>query len=95
MSLTPEQVRHVASLARLSLSPDEVQRAQVELSAVLGAIEVISALDTSSVEPTTAMRDAAAPLRTDVVQPTLGTQVALANAPAREGTSFAVPKVIE
>lgn len=95
MSLTLQQVRHVASLARLELTSDQEIAAQKELSAVLDAIEALANVDVSNIEPTSAFHADTGPLRDDVVQPTLGTQAALANAPACEGTSFSVPKVIE
>lgn len=98
MKLTLEQVRHVAVLARLALTPEEESRCQVQLSAILDAVDQLSALDTSQVEPTTqvTLSSFTQPgLREDVVQPSLGAEVAVASAPARSGTRFSVPKVIE
>jgi aspartyl-tRNA(Asn)/glutamyl-tRNA(Gln) amidotransferase subunit C len=95
MQLTLEQVRHVAALARLSLTPEEEQRYVVQLSAVLDAVEQLQELDVSQVEPTSHATLAASLLREDVVRPSLPPERGLANAPARVGTSFAVPKVLE
>jgi aspartyl-tRNA(Asn)/glutamyl-tRNA(Gln) amidotransferase subunit C len=106
MKLTLEQVRHVAMLARLALTPEEETRCQVQLSAILDAVDQLNALDTSQVEPTTQMESivqgalppslrAQPGLREDVVQPSLGAEAAVANAPARSGTRFAVPRVLE
>ena len=53
MKLELEQVRHVAKLARLSLSPDEEARFATQLSAVLDAVEALSTVDTEGVPPTT------------------------------------------
>lgn len=95
MTLTLEQVRHVAQLARLSLTPEEELRYQEQLSAILDAVAQLGALDTSEVEPTAQLSLAPQALRADVVRPSLGAENAVANAPARSGTSFLVPRVIE
>ncbi|XXF79531.1 Asp-tRNA(Asn)/Glu-tRNA(Gln) amidotransferase subunit GatC [Myxococcaceae bacterium GXIMD 01537] len=95
MKLTLEQVRHVASLARLSLSPEEEQRYSTQLSAILDAVNQLQELDVSAVEPTSHATLAASLLREDVHVASLPPDKALANAPARMGTSFAVPKIIE
>jgi aspartyl-tRNA(Asn)/glutamyl-tRNA(Gln) amidotransferase subunit C len=95
MKLTVEQVRHVATLARLSLTPEEEERYATQLSAVLEAVAQLQELDVSGVEPTSHATLAASLLREDVMRPSLPPDKALANAPARVGTSFAVPKILE
>jgi len=95
MRLTREQVRHVATLAHLALSPEEEAKMQEQLSAILEAVETLRELDTSSVEPTSHAAHAAGGWREDRVEPSLGVEKALANAPARVGTSFAVPRILE
>ena len=95
MALTPEQVRHVAALARLSLTPEEERRYTTQLSAILEAVEALQALDVSGVEPTSHATLAGSLLREDAPHTSLPPEVALANAPARVGTAFAVPKIIE
>lgn len=95
MKLSVEQVRHVATLARLSLSPEEEERYAVQLSAILDAVAQLEQVDVSGVEPTSHASLAAALLREDTPRPSLAPDKALANAPARGGTSFAVPKIIE
>jgi len=97
MSLSLEEVRRIARLARLRLTPDEEARFAVQLSAILDHVAQLAELDVSGVEPMThALADGeGAPLREDVVQPSLPPDVALANAPAREGTCFKVPRIIE
>lgn len=95
MALTLEQVRGVAQLARLSLTEEEERRYQVQLSAILEAVEALGALDTDAVEPTSHAVYDAPVLREDIVRPSLGAQRAVAHAPAKVGTSFAVPKIIE
>ncbi len=95
MKLTVEQVRHVATLARLSLTPEEEERYATQLSAVLEAVAQLQELDVSGVEPTSHATLAASLLREDATRPSLPPDKALANAPARVGTSFAVPKILE
>lgn len=95
MALTLEQVRHVAALARLALTPEEERLHQTQLSAILDAVDALSRVDTDGVAPTTSATFAEGALRPDVVQPSLGAERAVANAPAKVGTSFAVPKIID
>jgi aspartyl-tRNA(Asn)/glutamyl-tRNA(Gln) amidotransferase subunit C len=86
-----EQVLHVARLARLQLSEDEVTRMTGELSAILDHIEKISELDLDGVPPTTHVVDVPSALRPDVPRPCLPREVALANAPAVDDDGFSVP----
>ena len=95
MSLTLEEVRHVASLARLSLSSEEEALMQTQLSAILDAVAELSQVDTSSVEPTSHAAGQVAPWRQDEVRPSYPPEKALGNAPEKVGTSFAVPRIIE
>ncbi|QSQ17970.1 Asp-tRNA(Asn)/Glu-tRNA(Gln) amidotransferase subunit GatC [Myxococcus landrumensis] len=95
MALTLEQVRHVATLARLALTPEEEQRMATQLSAVLDAVEQLQSLDVGDVEPTSHATLADSLLREDATRPSLSPEQVLANAPAKVGTSFAVPKIIE
>lgn len=97
MALSLEEVRRIAALARLRLSPEEEQVFQGQLSAILEHVAVLEGLDVSNVEPMThalAAGDAPA-LREDVERPGLSHDEALANAPDREGTAFRVPRIIE
>ena len=86
-----EQVLHVARLARLELSEDEVSRMTGELSAILDHIEKISALDLDGVPPTSHVVDVPNALRPDEPRPCLPREVALANAPAVDEDGFSVP----
>ncbi len=86
-----EQVLHVARLARLELTEDEVGRMSEELSAVLGHIEKIGELDLDGVPPTTHVVEVSNALRPDEVQPSLPREVALASAPAVADGGFLVP----
>jgi aspartyl-tRNA(Asn)/glutamyl-tRNA(Gln) amidotransferase subunit C len=86
-----EQVLHVARLARLELSEDEVARMTGELSAILDHIEKISALDLDGVPPTSHVVEVPNALRPDEPRPSLPRGVALANAPVVDEDGFSVP----
>jgi len=96
MALSRDQVEHVAKLARLSLTAEEAERYSGQLSSILGYIEKLQELDVSGVEPTThAVEVTTTPLRKDEPRPSLSVDEALANAPARDGSYFSVPRIIE
>jgi aspartyl-tRNA(Asn)/glutamyl-tRNA(Gln) amidotransferase subunit C len=86
-----DQVLHVARLARLELSEEEVERMSTELSDVLGHIEKIGELDLTGVPPTTHVVEVSNALRPDEPEPSLAREVALANAPAVADGGFLVP----
>jgi aspartyl-tRNA(Asn)/glutamyl-tRNA(Gln) amidotransferase subunit C len=86
-----DQVLHVARLARLELSEEEVERMSKELSDVLGHIEKIGELNLMDVPPTTHVIEVSNALRPDVPEPSLPREVALANAPAVADGGFLVP----
>ncbi|MDX6705142.1 MAG: aspartyl-tRNA(Asn)/glutamyl-tRNA(Gln) amidotransferase subunit [Solirubrobacteraceae bacterium] len=86
-----EQVLHVARLARLELTEEEVGQMSEELSNVLDHIEKIGELDLEGVPPTTHVIEVSNALRADVVEPSLPRDVALANAPAVADGGFLVP----
>ena len=86
-----EQVLHVARLARLRLSGDEVERMAADLGGILDHIEKISELDLEGVPPTTHVVDVAGALRDDEPRPSLPREVALGPAPAVADDGFLVP----
>lgn len=88
-------VRHIAHLARLKLSPDEVRRFTGQLESILVYVKQLDALDTAHVEPATHALPLTNVLRDDVPREPLGVDRALANAPRREGSFFALPKVLD
>ena len=92
--LSAEEVRHVAHLARLSLSDEEVERFCSQLSAVLGHVETISALGTGDVEPTAHALSLKNVLREDNVLECLSQADALSQAPAVEDGRFMVPRIL-
>ncbi len=97
MTLSIDEVRRIAVLARLKLTPEEERTFAGQLSAILEYVEQIRELDVSGVEPMTHALAAgdAATLREDEVRPSLPPEKALGNAPARENTCFKVPRIIE
>lgn len=95
MPFTEKEVRNVAHLARLALTPDEVERYGRQLAQVLEYVERLQSLDVEGVPPMTNAVPLVAPLREDEVQPSLSRDEALANAPQRVGEGVAVPRVIE
>jgi aspartyl-tRNA(Asn)/glutamyl-tRNA(Gln) amidotransferase subunit C len=86
-----EQVLHVAALARLELSGEEVDRMARELSGILDHIEKISELELDDVEPTSHVLDVSNVLRLDEPRPSLPPDVALGQAPAVAAEGFEVP----
>ena len=93
--ITREEVERIAALARLSLSNDEAERMVAELDTILGYVETLAEVDTEGISPTSHVISLPTPLREDRGGPSLDPEMALANAPEREGTAFVVPKVIE
>ena len=100
MAIDRAEVRHVAHLARLELSPAEEDQFVVQLSNVLGYIELLAKVDVSQVEPLAFAGDldpsaASAALREDVAVAGLSRDEALAAAPARDERAFLVPRILE
>ena len=100
MSVDKATVAKIASLARIKMNDDELERMAPELSQILDWVEQLGEVDTSQVEPMTAVIPNTLRLRDDVVDadPLTGggrRDAVLANAPAAEPGFFGVPKVIE
>jgi aspartyl-tRNA(Asn)/glutamyl-tRNA(Gln) amidotransferase subunit C len=86
-----QQVLHVAKLARLKLTDEEVERMSDELSSILEHVERINELDLEGVEPTSHVVDVENVLRPDEPRPSLPRERALANAPDATDDGFRVP----
>jgi aspartyl-tRNA(Asn)/glutamyl-tRNA(Gln) amidotransferase subunit C len=98
LKITEQEVRRVAELANLALTPEEIARMAVDMDGILSHIDQLNELDTSNVPPMAQVlyeAEETATLREDVERPTLANIEALANAPAAGGGYFKVPKVIE
>ncbi len=88
-------VKYVAHLARLSLSPEEEQRIGAQLADVLGYIEKLKEVDVSGVEPTAHAFPLINVVRPDDVRPSLTHEEAMRNAPAQANGLFIVPRIVE
>ena len=91
MAITREEVLHVAKLARLELTDDEVERLTVELGAILEAVGKVAELDLDDVPPTSHPLSLVNAWREDEPHESLGLDEVFANAPQREGDLFRVP----
>jgi aspartyl-tRNA(Asn)/glutamyl-tRNA(Gln) amidotransferase subunit C len=95
MKITAEQVDYVALLGRLYLTPEEKKKYQAQLDDILKYMEKLAEVPTDDVPPMAGTVELYTPLREDIVGPSLPLEEALANAPAKTGTAFRVPRVIE
>jgi aspartyl-tRNA(Asn)/glutamyl-tRNA(Gln) amidotransferase subunit C len=91
MAISRDEVVHVARLARLELTDDELDRFAGQLDAILEAVGKVSELDLSEVEPTLHPLALSNVWAEDEPQPSLEVEEALANAPDREDDAFRVP----
>lgn len=95
MKIALDDVRQVALLARLKLSPEEETAFAEELSNILTYVELLAELDTESIEPTAHVVDLTTPYREDVVTNAPNAEELLESAPAVDGTYLKVPRIIE
>ena len=95
MAGTEIDVKYVAHLARIALSPEEEQKIGAQLGNILGYIEKLRELDVTQVEPTAHAVPLINVVRLDEVRPSLPTEEALRNAPAKANGLFLVPKIVE
>lgn len=87
-------VLHVANLARIDLDSGEVDAMARDLGRILDYVESLGELDTEAIEPTSHAIPLPTPMRPDVPEPPMDPDLALANAPDRDGSAFVVPKVL-
>jgi aspartyl-tRNA(Asn)/glutamyl-tRNA(Gln) amidotransferase subunit C len=92
--ITPQQVRHVAKLARLTLTEPQLQRLETELESILEYVAKIEQADVAGVEPMAHAANLTNVFRADEVQPSLPLEHVLQNAPQTDGPFFKVPKII-
>lgn len=95
MELSEVEVRHVAALARLELSDEEVKSLGKDMNQILSYVTKLNELDTDAVEPTTHVVTMSTPYRDDEVTCTPAPEDAMANAPKAENNHFVVPSIIE
>jgi aspartyl-tRNA(Asn)/glutamyl-tRNA(Gln) amidotransferase subunit C len=95
MALTTKEVEHVARLARLRLSPDELEKMRAQLSNILEHIDMLKEVDVSDVPPTAQVTDLLNILRADEVRPSLPREDVLANAPDQQDGMFRVRAIFD
>jgi aspartyl-tRNA(Asn)/glutamyl-tRNA(Gln) amidotransferase subunit C len=95
MSLTHEQIQHIANLARLELTEEELTRYREQLSSILDHFEQLKSLDTENIPPTASIAVDQASLRDDEPRPGLNLGELMQNAPESEQRQFRVPPVFE
>ena len=95
MAAVEIDVKYVAHLARLSLSPEEEQKISKQLGNILGYIEKLKEVDVTGVEPTAHAFPLVNVTRPDEVRPSISHEDALRNAPAQANGLFIVPKIVE
>ena len=94
MALTREQVRHLAMLARIGLTDDEVETLRGQLGDILAHVEQLNELDTSAIPPTAQVVAVEAALAEDEPRPSFPPEAMLANAPDREESYFRTKAVL-
>jgi aspartyl-tRNA(Asn)/glutamyl-tRNA(Gln) amidotransferase subunit C len=95
MALTIEEVEHVAHLARLRLSAEELEKMRTDLSNILGYIDMLKEVDVSNVTPTAQVTDLFNIMRDDEVGPSLPREDVLANAPDQRDGMFRVKAIFD
>lgn len=93
-NITPDQVKHLASLARIALTDAEVERLTGELGAIVSAVEKVGEVATPDVEPTSHPVPLGNVFRPDVVGDALTTEQAMAGAPDHDGSRFRVTAIL-
>lgn len=95
MPIGQSDIEHIAQLARLGLTPAEVERMQADLAKILDYVGELAAVDTSGVPAAVARAERGAPLRDDQVEPGVARDTALEQAPRHSDSGFAVPAFVE
>ena len=89
-----ELIRHIAALARIELSPEELERLAPQLESIIRYFDKLAELDTSAVAPLVHAVESANVLAADLESGSLGVEATLANAPRHDGELFRVPRVL-
>jgi aspartyl-tRNA(Asn)/glutamyl-tRNA(Gln) amidotransferase subunit C len=95
MSVDAPTVRRIAHLARIAVADDEIEHLRGEINAILAFVDQLNEVNVDGVEPMTSVTPMAMKKRADVVTDGGDADAILANAPARQGNYFSVPKVVE
>ena len=94
MSITRDEVAHLARLSRLALTDDELEHFAGQLDVIIGAVARVQEVAAVDIPPTTHAAELVNVFREDVVVPPLGADAALAQAPAAEQGRFRVPRIL-
>lgn len=94
VELSPDDVKRVALLSRIAVTPDEVAMFQTSLSSILGYVSILEQVPTEGVEPMAHAIEMTNCFREDEVDESLSVKEALKNAPLTDGTYFLVPAVM-
>jgi len=94
-TLSRSEVEHVAHLARLGLTDEELTRLEAQLNHILDQYEILAELPTDDIPPTAQTIQLENILREDIVRPSLPVDAVLANAPARDGDYIVVPAILD
>lgn len=94
MKITKKQVEHVAHLARLTLTEEELEKMTEQLDNILSYVDKLNELDTRHVDTTSHVFSVCNAFREDTIQKSLRPKEALANAPQQSGGMFMVPRII-
>jgi len=94
VSITRDEVAHLARLSRLALTEDELARFAGQLDVIIGAVARVGEVAAVDIPPTTHAADLVNVFREDVIVPPLGARAALAQAPAAEQGRFRVPRIL-
>ncbi len=95
VAISHDEIEHVALLARLGLSDDELEKLANELSAILDHMRALNQLDTSAIPPTAQVIPLRNVMRPDAPRPSLPVEEVLANAPDHDASYFRVPPVLD
>jgi aspartyl-tRNA(Asn)/glutamyl-tRNA(Gln) amidotransferase subunit C len=94
VSITRDEVAHLARLSRLALTDEELERFAEQLDVIIAAVARVQEVAAVDIPPTTHAADLSNVFREDVIVPPLGAQAALAQAPAAEQGRFRVPRIL-
>ena len=95
MKLSREEVLHIAALAKLGMTEEDIDHFQEQLSSIIENFEVLKQVDTADVPPTAQANVLCNNMQDDCIKPSLPSDAVLANAPRREGDFFRIRAVLE
>ena len=94
MKMTQEEAAHIAKLAHLAMTPEEITQSAAQMAAILSHVETLNQVDTTSIDPTAHVVALANVARVDETRPSLPSTQVLAGAPDTDGRHFCVPRIV-